>query len=492
MYDVADLLPVDSLEPGSTLLVVGPPMTGKRLLGMRLLETGFDDGEAAAVVSTDSSAPDVRDQMAQLHGDGIDSLPFGVVDCVGEMQAPDQLGPLDHRVGSPADLTGIGMELTDLMETLYTNRSTRLRVGLFSLTTMSMYASAEQVVRFLHVLSNRISEVDGVGFVVAHSDTMDDEHLQRLRSFVDGVVEVREDGDGQTKLRVVGVEPEPTDWIEFDSSLGRSPPVSDRAYEQANVVVPESLRAVMDEVQMGRPTLTICNYDGNEDTLADIERYFDRHNVTVQRGSLDADQPRSFALLHYGPDLLASETVQSLRNAIELDADEAAVFGERAASDLLTRLEESVFGASAANKNLLIDVSHTIELLAERNGGGRLHAGFQRFSRLVDDDRSARIYEKLSEVGTDVHVYGLPDAELNFEGVTPHGHDRQEITKSWFVVYDGNGNPDQQAALLAFEIDDTNEYNGFWTYDSHIVNRLDAYLTETYVESAAEQDLATD
>jgi KaiC/GvpD/RAD55 family RecA-like ATPase len=490
MYDVADLLPVDGLDPGSTLLVVGPPMTGKRLLGMRLLERGFDHGEAAAIVTTDSSAADVRDLIAQLHGDSVESLPLGVVDCVGEMQQTDGLGPLDHRVTSPADLTGIGMELTDLMEELYTDHSTRLRMGLFSLTTMSMYASAEQVIRFIHVLSNRISEAAGVGFVVAHSDTMDDEHLQRLRSFVDGVVEVREADDGESELRVVGVDDGPTDWVSFSSTLRRSRTVSDRRSEPMEVDVPESLRAVMDEVQMGRPTLTVCNYDGSDETLSEIERYFDRHNVAVQRGSLDGEQPRSFALLHRGPDLLASENVQSLRHAIELDAENVDTFGERHASDLLTRLEESVFGASAANKRLLIDVSHTIELLAERNGGGRLHAGFQRFSRLVEDDRSARIYRKLSAAGTDVHVYGVPDADLDFEGVTTHGDDRSEIADSWFVVYDGNGNPDQQAALLAFQIEGTDEYNGFWTYDSDIAGRLDAYLTETYVDS--ESTLATD
>ncbi|MFC7250089.1 DICT sensory domain-containing protein [Halomicroarcula sp. GCM10025324] len=492
MYDVGDLLPVDGLDPGSTLLVVGPPMTGKRFLGMRLLELGLDDDEGVALISTDSSAGDVREMMAQIHGASVDSLPFGIVDCVGEMQSRDALGPLDHRVGSPADLTGIGMELTDLLESLYTDHSTRLRLGLFSLTTMSMYASVEQVVRFLHVLGNRVSEADGVGFVVAHSDTMDDEVLNQLRSFVDGVVEVREE-DATTELRVLGVDPEPTDWVPFSSTLERTGPVSEaQSGGLAAVDVPESLRAVMDEVQMGRPTLTICNYDQSPDTLSDIERYFDRHNVAVQEASLDVDQPSSFALLHHGDDLLASENVQSLRNTIEIDSAETEAFAERQSSGLLTRLEESVFGASAANKSLLIDVSHNIEMLAQRNGGGRLHAGFQQFSRLADDDRSARIYRKLSEAGTDVHVYGVPDAELDFEGVVAHGHDAPEIANSWFVVYDGNGNPDQQAALLAFEAGDSNEYNGFWTYEGDIARRLDAYLTETYVDVASEADIATD
>lgn len=43
-------------------------MTGKRSLVTRLLADGFDHGEAAAVVSTDTSAEDVRESLADAVG----------------------------------------------------------------------------------------------------------------------------------------------------------------------------------------------------------------------------------------------------------------------------------------------------------------------------------------------------------------------------------------------------------------------------------------
>ena len=494
MYDVGEHLPIGGLEPGSTLLVVGPPMTGKRLLSMRLLAEGFDRGEAAALVSTDSSAPDIRASVADVYGESVDSLPFGVVDCVGEMGSRDELGRLDRRVGSPADLTGIGMELTDLMETLYDEHSAEIRVGLLTLTTMSMYASPEQVVRFLHVMSARITEAEGLGVVVAHSDTMEQEHLQQLRSFVDGVVEVRETADGSSELRVVGLESKSTAWVPLDTSQRPSPTgTGGRPTDSLPAVdVPDSLAAVLEAVKGDTPTLTITNFDGAAATLSEIERYFDRHNVTVRQASLDVPEPRSVALLHHGDDLLGAETVTVLRNAIELESADEETFGSRRTPSLLDQLDQSVFGASAADKSLLIDVSHTIEMLAERNGGGRLHAGFQQFSRLADDDRSARIYRRLSEAGTSVTVYGIPDAELDLEGVRARGYDTDEIAESWFVVYDGDGDPAEQAALLAIERDDSSEYDGFWTYESDIVRQLDAYLRQTYAGDETARELSMD
>jgi KaiC/GvpD/RAD55 family RecA-like ATPase len=509
MFTVGSLLPVEGVPRGSTLLVVGPPMTGKRTLAMELLAAGFDE-EGVAVVSTDSSAADIRTAIAQYADSPADELPLGVVDCVGDSHGTESLGPLDSRVNSPADLTGIGMQLTALLEELYGEHSSRLRVGLLSLTTMSMYAAPEQVVRFLHVVTNRIREAEGVGFVVAHADTMDEAHLQRLRSFVDGVVEVREHDD-EMQLRVLGLPDGNTEWRrrETDQRSGVEPPSatvggeatadsdpaptgSDEpaaATDDGESATPErpidgSLREIFDAVRAEAPTLTVLNYGGPPEELAVVDRYFDRHGVELRRASMDVAEPESVALLHRGDDLLASETVSALRGAIDIDAGTTDTFAERYTSDLLRNLDQSVYGASAADKGLLVDVSHSVELLANRTGSGTLHSGFQHLSNLVDDPQAARIYERLGKSGVDVHVYGTPDTETTVPGVTVHEHDTEEMDESWFVVYDGDGDPERQAALLARELDTDNAYDGFWTYESDVVTRIGDYLTATYLDDA--------
>jgi len=491
MYTVGSLLPVDGVDPGSTLLIVGPPMTGKRSLTMELLAQGFDE-EGVAVVSTDTSATEVRDSVARYADSPGEDLPLGVIDCVGDSHGNSGLGSLDSRVSSPADLTGIGMELTTLLEQLYTDYSSRMRFGLISLTTMSMYTDPEQVIRFLHVITSRISEADALGLIVAHSDTMDPEHLQQLRSFVDGVVEVREN-DGETELRVLGLADSNTDWTPFNASQQTVAQTDARQLDRSeDVPIADSLRSIFDDVRSGAPTLTVCNYEGESEALGVIERYFDRHGVDVRQASLDVAQPSSVALLHHGDNLLASETVTALLGAIDIDSATDEGFKQRQTSDLLTNLEQSVFGAAAADKPLLIDVSHNVELLANRVGTGRLHAGFQQLSNLVDDEQASRIYERLAKSGVEVHVYGAPDTTTELSGVTVHEDDGEEMAESWFVVYDGGGNPNQRAALLAIERDSTDVFEGFWTYDADIVGPLDAYLTTTYLDDRPAEKAASD
>ena len=483
-------LPVDGVEPGSTLLVVGPPMTGKRDLVLELLAEGFDE-QGVAVVSTDESAADIRASLAGYAGRPGEDLPLGVVDCVGDSHGTEGLGPLDSRVSSPADLTGIGMELTNTLERLYADHSRQLRLGLLSLTTMSMYAEPEQVVRFLHAVTGRVDDANAFGLVVAHSDPMAEEHLQRLRSFVDGAIEVRE-GESGTELRVRGIPGGGSEWTPF--TRGRAPgsdfEAPDKAYPD-DIEVADSLRAIFDDVQAEAPTLTVCNYDGPDAELDTVEQYFTRQGIDVREASLSVDQPHSVAMLHHGDNLLGSETVTALCGAIDMERAADGEFGTRHSSDLLRSLERSVFGARAADKPLLIDVSHTVELLAHRTGTGRVHAGFQRLSNLVDDDQAARIYRKLSESGVEVHVYGTPDTETTLPGVTVHENESDEIRGSWFVTFDGAGDTDRQAALLAIENDD-GTFEGFWTYDSNIVGRIDAYLTETYLAGSAVGEQSAD
>lgn len=477
MYTVGSTLPIAGIDPGSTLLVVGPPMTGKRDLVTELLAHGLPE-DGVAVISTDESAGDIRESLAACGGGG--ELPLGVIDCVGDSHGTEGQGPLDSRVSSPADLTGVGMKLTGLLEQLYADHAYTLRVGLVSLTTMSMYATPEQVVRFLHTVTSRITDADAVGFVVAHSDTVEKEHLRRLRSLVDGVVEVREAAEG-SELRVRGLAGADTDWTPFERDRRPTPPGERESYERAvDVPVADSLRSIFDDVRADAPTLTVCNYEGPEEELNVVRRYFDRQGVKVREATLDVDQPHSVALLHHGDDLLGSESVTTLRSAVDL-AEEGVT--ERRRSDLVTDLEQSVFGAAAADKGLLIDVSHSIELLANRNGTGRLHAGFQELSNLVDNEQAARIYERLSDSGVDVHVYGTPDAETTLPGVSVHPEDCEEIHDSWFVTYDGAGDPRRQATLLAIEHETGGKFKGFWTYDSDIVEQVDSYLTATYLEN---------
>jgi hypothetical protein len=231
------------------------------------------------------------------------------------------------------------------------------------------------------------------------------------------------------------------------------------------------MRAMIDAVRADRPTLTIGNYTGDEATLDRIESHFQTLQVGVRTTDLGLDSPTDVALLHRGDDLLASASVADLDAAISLEDDGAT-------TPLLDAVDQTTFDAVGADRRFLVQTSHTIETLGTRGNGGRIHAGFQRLSRLTGDDRTVDIYERLADAGVDVHVYGVPDATLPDIGWTVHEADGGELADTWFVCYRSGGADATEGVLVAEEHDD--RYDGFWSYRSDLAEQLDAYLRASY------------
>ena len=124
--------------------------------------------------------------------------------------------------------------------------------------------------------------------------------------------------------------------------------------------------------------------------------------------------------------------------------------------------------------------SREVEDRAWRKGEGTLHTGFQRVGAI---EQQSDVYADLSGKNLDIHAYSAPSPEVpEIDGVTLHQEDTREIAESWFVVFDGAGDPLDACALLAEERGDTDErlFYGFWTYDPAIVDDILAHLDRRY------------
>lgn len=480
MYETGDLLPVDELPAGTTLLCSGPPMVGKRDLVLRLLGQGLDAGDGTIAISTDATAGEI--QQTLLDFTRAEDAPYriGIVDASGIESADEDVPGRVERVNSPTDLTGVGIGFSQLSERLVdVEQPTGLRVGLLSLSTLLMYSEPDPIMKFLHAFSQRVGERDGVAFVVLHDDAVDAPVDTQLRSFVDGEIRIREQ-DGRRQLSLAGVPDAEEGWhpmppLQPPAAVQSGESTVDRTIDQPAV---DSLAALIEDVEADRPTLTLCNFQGTEKMGATITSYFDRLNVPVETATLDRDAPTDVAMLHRGPDLLASSTVSDLVAAIDLDDADTTVSHAAARTDLFDHVDQTVFGAHGADRQLLVQVSHTIESMAWRTGQGTIHAGFQEFSRLWDDDRARTIYQRVAEAGVDVHIYGQPDVPIETDAWTLHGADGGELSETWFV---GFADPDDtRSGTLVARQTGSNEYDGFWSYRPELAGRLEAYLRTTY------------
>jgi KaiC/GvpD/RAD55 family RecA-like ATPase len=193
MYELDPVLDGVTVDPGTNVLVSGPPLTGKRKLGMELLADGANAGEGSVIVTTrDSADRVVADYRSLLETP--DETPFGVVDCVTQHQGRSvQDSPTVKYASSPVDMTGIGIKFSEYVEEFYSGRGLeRNRVMFDSLSTLLMYADLQTVFRFMHVFTSRIESADALGIYTIESTAHDGEAMNTLKQLFDGVVETGE------------------------------------------------------------------------------------------------------------------------------------------------------------------------------------------------------------------------------------------------------------------------------------------------------------
>ncbi len=208
MYDLADVLPDVELDPGTNVLVAGPPLAGKRQIAFDILASGANRGDGSIIVTTKDSANKVLEGLDTRLDDGLEP-DIGVVDCVTKQRG---IGTIDDDprikyASSPVDMTGIGIKLSEFLQDFYEMRgNTENRVLLHSVSTLLMYSDLQTVFRFLHVFTGRIQSADALGLYVIDSTAHDDQAMNTLKQLFDAVIELEASADGdEPTIRTAGL-----------------------------------------------------------------------------------------------------------------------------------------------------------------------------------------------------------------------------------------------------------------------------------------------
>lgn len=187
--EATDIHSLVSRLAGRSLLVSGPPMTGK---GTFLEETAR---------RTVGGNRDVLHIAATRGYTRIrDVLPEGatVIDCSPTV-APDR--PEVTDIGSPSDLTGVSMPLSRFLE----EAAPRPVVTLDSVSSILMYAEKASLFRFLSVLTAQLRRADGIGLFLLEEGCHDEKTARTFQQLFDGRVDVEPE---RARVRAVdGVSP---------------------------------------------------------------------------------------------------------------------------------------------------------------------------------------------------------------------------------------------------------------------------------------------
>lgn len=204
--------PIAGLPQDATLVIAGPPMTGKYALMLTILSHYTDE---SIVISTKNSADRVIGDFEEITGECDDSR-LGVIDCVNRPEGVEfEESSLVKHAESPENMTRIGVKFTELFDQFYEeDGANRVGVGLHSISQLLMHSNLKSVYQFLQVLTGQIRSADWLGVAVIDTN-IDEEDLQTLYHHFDGIVETRENDAGERELRVKGIAPTSSEWAVF-------------------------------------------------------------------------------------------------------------------------------------------------------------------------------------------------------------------------------------------------------------------------------------
>jgi len=212
-YSFGETLPVEPVGPGTNLLVTGPSASGARDVGLRMVLAGADD-QGRLLISTDVGGRALLRRCGTVP-EPPDRDSLAIVDCSGRSDSQKRFGTHLSSISSPGDLTAIELELSVLYEKLVERELDRIRLGLFSVTSVLTHADFTTASRFLHMLTGRVIATGDLGVFVVDTDLQDDREVDVVEGFCDGRVDVRAETAGTRELRVVGLDDQPGSWMPF-------------------------------------------------------------------------------------------------------------------------------------------------------------------------------------------------------------------------------------------------------------------------------------
>jgi hypothetical protein len=209
----------DLLPTGTNLLLVGNDDTGAATVAYRLLALAPRYNESAVLMTTERAvAAHVDAYRSELATpDATDALDHLFVVDGSHSGLERDTGPLSpthvESAASPADVTGLGVGLTNQLRSIPGDRA---RVALLSLSPVVDRLGPEKTFAFAHVLTSRVRNADLLGLFAVDPTRHQPEHIRIFRSLVDGSLRFRTADDGRPQIRGTGRVDAVSTWIDVD------------------------------------------------------------------------------------------------------------------------------------------------------------------------------------------------------------------------------------------------------------------------------------
>ena len=205
------------LPDNSAVLMLGSPGIGLLEFNISVAKDYLDSDEVVVFVTIDNSAPDVMRLMSSFGIDikGLLGKRLFFLDYHSTLLGTEQERSIrDSAVRPISDLEGIMFNIAAIKN----ETGRKVRVFVFSLSTLFLYNQANVVLKFFQISSSRIRSDFGSVVASLHEGVHDEKVANHLMAIADGVIELRFDEDLNKVMRVRHMRGYPTasQWVPFE------------------------------------------------------------------------------------------------------------------------------------------------------------------------------------------------------------------------------------------------------------------------------------
>ena len=185
---------------GSSLLLLGDPGSGKTVLSYELLHDELEAGRPCALLSYDAFPEDVQARMREFGWDIVSHLRKGrlkIIDCYSGLA-----GQGEGALRDPSDLTELNIQVTSFITKA---KNVPVTLILDSLTPIFNGVEAKQAINFLQTVGAKVKKTGGLFILTASRGAIPEDSVSKIRSIVDGVIELTLVRSGRKAVRYLSV-----------------------------------------------------------------------------------------------------------------------------------------------------------------------------------------------------------------------------------------------------------------------------------------------
>jgi KaiC/GvpD/RAD55 family RecA-like ATPase len=206
-----DVLPEGTRD--GNFLITGPILSGRQAAAYEILAVADAVGGQPFCVTTKDSAATIRDTFETYRTAGDDGHELLVIEATGNSTERTAIDEHTVSVSSPADLTGIGIAVTEALASLPEAQRDGARVYVNNLSTLLMYSDFKRVYRFVHSLNHHLGDVNGSSIQMISDAALDKHDAKALFQLFDTIVQFRAGDEGLPEFRLRGNNR--SDWHSF-------------------------------------------------------------------------------------------------------------------------------------------------------------------------------------------------------------------------------------------------------------------------------------